>query len=89
MAGRSFETEIDEQIIFSQLEGNANAVWSLLLATGYLRIDGLQQTGRFKKNIYRLRLTNMEVESMFADMVKGWFGGGAERYYNDFIKALP
>lgn len=88
LAGRSFEAEIDEQIIFSQLEGNANAVWSLLLATGYLRIDGLQQTGRFKKNIYRLRLTNMEVESMFADMVKGWFGGGAERYYNDFIKAL-
>lgn len=29
---------IDEQIIFNQLEEDANAIWSLLLATGYLKI---------------------------------------------------
>ena len=88
LAGGSFEAKIDEQIVFSQLDGNANAVWSLLLATGYLKIDSVNQTGRFKKNLYRLKLTNMEVESLFTDMVQGWFGGNTEKYYNAFIRAL-
>ena len=88
LQGKGFETEIDEQIVFSQLSGNVNAVWSLLLATGYLRIDRLEQTGRFKKNLYTLKLTNLEVEIMFSDMVHGWFNGSTETAYNDFIKAL-
>ena len=86
--GRSFETEIDEQIVFSQLNGNTGAIWSLLLATGYLRIDRLVQVGRFKKELYTLKLTNMEVEIMFSDMIKGWFNSSTETEYNDFIKAL-
>ena len=44
--GEGFESKIDEQIIFSQLNDNVNAVWSLLLATGYLRIDSLDETVR-------------------------------------------
>lgn len=89
LAGRSFDAEIDEQIIFSQLAGNVNAIWSLLLATGYLRIEGLRYEGRFRRAVYTLRLTNMEVEMMFSDMVSGWFSGDAvQTLYNDFIKAL-
>ena len=88
LRGKGFEAKIDEQIVFSQLNSNVNAVWSLLLATGYLRIDSLEQTGKFKKNVYILKLTNMEVEIMFSDMIEGWFNGSAEADYNDFIKAL-
>ncbi len=88
LQGNSFVTEIDEQIVFSQLNGNANAVWSLLLATGYLKVEKMEQIGVRLKKVYTLRLTNMEVEIMFSDMVKGWFGGCAETDYNDFIKAL-
>ncbi len=88
LKGKSFTAEMDEQIVFSQLDGNANAVWSLLLATGYLKVEKLEFAGRLMKKVYTLRLTNMEVESMFSDMVKGWFGGEAETAYNDFIKAL-
>lgn len=85
---KGFETEIDEQIVFNQLNGNANAVWSLLLATGYLKIKKVEQVGRYLKKVYTLKLTNMEVEIMFSNMVKGWFAGSAETDYNDFIKAL-
>ena len=88
LQGNSFVTEIDEQIVFSQLNGNANAVWSLLLATGYLKVEKMEQIGARLRKMYTLRLTNMEVEIMFSDMVKGWFGGCAETDYNDFIKAL-
>ncbi len=93
MAGRSFEAKIDEQIVFSQLEGNTNAVWSLLLATGYLKVlktetisdDADDEEGDVW---YTLTLTNFEVKKMFRKMIAGWFGGNTEKYYNAFIKAL-
>lgn len=88
LQGKSFQAQIDEQIVFSQLNGNENAVWSLLLATGYLRIDQFVQVGKYKKKTYNLKLTNMEVEIMFSEMVSNWFAGSAETDYNDFIKAL-
>lgn len=88
MQGKSFEAEIDERIVFDQLNGSANAVWSLLLATGYLRVEKFEQVGRLLRKVYTLHLTNMEVESIFEDMVRGWFGGSAEAAYNDFVKAL-
>lgn len=31
---------LDEQIIFDQLEGDENAIWSLFLASGYLKAEG-------------------------------------------------
>lgn len=87
LQGESFDTEIDEQIVFDQLAQNENAVWSLLLATGYLRVEKVGRRGRLQKKIYTLRLTNMEIESMFAGMVEGWFESTAAEY-NEFIKAL-
>ena len=85
--GSSFQTELDEQIIFDQLNKDKNAIWSLLLATGYLRVEHVERVGRLKKKIYTLRLTNMEVESMFVSMISGWFHE-ASCVYNEFIKAL-
>lgn len=35
---KSIRVQIDEQIVFNQLTDNTNAVWSLLLATGYLKV---------------------------------------------------
>lgn len=88
LKGNSFEAELDEQIIFNELDDNANAVWSLLLATGYLKVLDLKQTGRLLKRVYTLTLTNLEVEIMFEHMIKNWFGGSTEASYNNFIKAL-
>lgn len=88
LQGKSITAQIDEQIVFDQLNGNSNALWSLLLATGYLKVIKLKRVGEFKKKEYTLSLTNMEVRSMFADMVKSWFCGSTERAYNNFIKAL-
>lgn len=88
LAGRTLTTELNEQIVFNQLDGSTGAVWSLLLATGYLKVVKLERVGERKKKVYTLSLTNMEVSSMFEDMVKGWFGGSTETAYNNFIKAL-
>ncbi|MDE7273327.1 MAG: ATP-binding protein [Lachnospiraceae bacterium] len=88
LQGKSFEAELDERIVFDQLNGSANAVWSLLLATGYLRVEKFEQVGRLLRKVYTLKRTNMEVESIFENMVRGWFGGSSEVYYNEFIRAL-
>ena len=88
LQGKSFEAEIDEKIVFDQLGGSPRAVWSLLLATGYLKVLNLRYVGERKRKVYTLALTNMEVASMFEDMVKGWFDGSTEAYYNEFINAL-
>ena len=88
LAGKTLTTELNEQIVFNQLDGSTGAVWSLLLATGYLKVVKFERVGERKKKVYTLSLTNMETASMFEDMVKGWFGGNTETAYNNFIKAL-
>ncbi|MDE7479607.1 MAG: ATP-binding protein [Lachnospiraceae bacterium] len=88
LEGKSFKVQIDEQILFNQLNGSDNAVWSLLLATGYLKVLNVVYIGEQKRPRYTLALTNMEVEMMFGDMVKGWFDNAAATEYNNFIKAL-
>lgn len=88
LAGKTLTAELNEQIVFNQLDGSSGAVWSLLLATGYLKVVKLERVGERKKKVYTLALTNMETASMFEDMVKGWFGGSTETAYNNFIKAL-
>ena len=37
LEGKAIETAVDEEIVFEQLENNSTAVWSLLLACGYLK----------------------------------------------------
>lgn len=87
LRGKSFCTTIEEQIAFDQLDRNESAIWSLLLASGYLRVEERNMdVDRFKGD-YTLKLTNHEIEYMFRNMIDGWFQNCAS-LYNDFIKAL-
>jgi len=91
LEGKSFTAPIDEQIVFSQLEDDTGAVWSLLLATGYLKILCREplSADRTDEAEYTLALTNREVLLLFRKMVRGWFGkGDVPAYYNEFIRAL-
>ncbi|MDE5700690.1 MAG: ATP-binding protein [Lachnospiraceae bacterium] len=91
LAGKSFIAPIDEQIVFNQLYGNTNAIWSLLLASGYLKMIDREplRADRTGDAEYTLTLTNREVWFMFRKMVKDWFGKyDVPAYYNEFINAL-
>lgn len=87
LSGGTLVTEIDEQIIYSQLFSKRNAIWSLLLASGYLKVIRAEFTERTGRTIYELGLTNKEVRIMFETMIRDWFAA-QEDHYNDFIKAL-
>lgn len=90
LRGEAIRTQVDEQIVYSQLDGSAKAVWSLLLASGYLKVlsfgkyNESERTGYLE---YELSLTNREVWLMFQNMVHDWFSR-TEGNYNDFVKAM-
>lgn len=85
--GGTLHTKIDEQIIFNQLDHNEYAIWSLLLASGYLKVERYTMDPDTGKEEYDLKLTNKEVRLMFQNMIEGWFKTYVPAY-NDFIKAL-
>lgn len=91
LAGQNLVTPVDEQIIYNQLNGDETAIWSLLLASGYLKVaahEGYKEdVYDVKEPEYELSLTNLEVRMMFEKMVKGWFRE-SRTDYNDFVKAL-
>ena len=87
MRGESIHCPIDEQIIYNQLDNDEDAIFSLLLASGYLKVISLEKKEAGKPRMYELALTNGEVMDMFYGMVRGWFSG-AKGDYNDFIQAL-
>ena len=86
LSGKVLCAQIDEQVVFSQLGSKESAVWSLLLASGYLRVKHWSMDKR-DRMIYELILTNREVLLMFEQMVEDWFSDFTPAY-NNFIKAL-
>ena len=87
LKGQEIVVNFDEQIVYNQLDHNENAIWSLLLASGYLKADQVEHRGRLNKPWYHLTITNLETESMFESMFAGWFEN-QDANYNDFVKAL-
>lgn len=87
MRGENIYCPIDEQIIYNQLDNDEDAIFSLLIASGYLKVISLEKKEAGKPRMYELALTNGEVMDMFYGMVRGWFSG-AKGDYNDFIQAL-
>ncbi len=87
LRGEGFRTTFDEQIVFDQLGKGDGAVWSLLLASGYLKIVNYQFNIMRRKAEFDLKLTNLEVQVMFEQMIEGWFEG-CRRVSNAFLQAL-
>ena len=97
LQGKSLHEAIDEQIVYNQLNLDEGAIWSLLLASGYLKaLSKESYRGNYALDTplselglpeYELTFTNLEVTLMFRSMVKGWFAP-ANRDYNDFVKAM-
>ena len=87
LQGNEIVVTFDEQIVFHQLDQNENAIWSLLMAAGYLKPEDLEYRGLLLQPWYHLKITNLETTAMFSEMFTGWFQGNHSSY-NDFIRAL-
>ena len=90
MRGDHIYQSIDEQIVYNQLDETESAIWSLLLASGYLKVidyEKYEDDDEIWQPKYELALTNYEVKIMFRSMIRRWFAD-AEENYNDFVTAL-
>ena len=87
LKGRTITVNFDEQIVYNQLDDNEEAIWSLLLASGYLKVQNIDYRGITLEPWYTLDITNIETLSMFMTMFRGWFKN-KDANYNDFVKAL-
>ena len=87
--GEKINVIIDEQIVFSELDYSEDAVWSLMLASGYLKVISSEELNLIREsdNEYELAITNREILFMFRKMILRWFTP-AKRETNEFIKAL-
>ena len=90
LKGGTIQSLIDEQIVYNQLNGNERAIWSLLLASGYLKVlahEDYRDIPEGTQPQYTLTLTNLEVKLMFDGIIRDWFSA-ADADYNEFISAL-
>ncbi|WP_288619862.1 AAA family ATPase [uncultured Eubacterium sp.] len=87
LQNKEIVVHFDEQIIFEQLDHNENAIWSLLLASGYLKSVEIEYRGLLREKWYYLQITNLETMGMFMAMFRGWFEV-SNSVYNRFVKAL-
>ncbi len=85
--GQEIVVNFDEQIVYNQLDHNVNAIWSLLLASGYLKVKQVDYRGITREPWYTLDITNVETLSMFKSMFQDWFQN-QDTNYGYFIKAL-
>ncbi|WP_036609460.1 AAA family ATPase [Oribacterium sp. P6A1] len=79
------QTKIDEQLVYGEITGNKNAIWSLLFSAGYLKPVSIEGEGNMA--VYSLKLTNHEVKDSFSLLVERWFENAGENY-SYFVKAL-
>jgi hypothetical protein len=95
MKGEAIKVPVDEQIIFNQLDTNPAAVWSLLLASGYLKVvhttSFREPNAYLQDQIYTLELTNYEVYRMFNGLIKLWFAqaGGLSEFTKAMLQGDP
>lgn len=87
LKGKTITVNFDEQIVYNQLDDNEEAIWSLLLTSGYLKVQNIDYRGITLEPWYTLDITNIETLSMFMTMFRGWFKN-KDANYNNFVKAL-
>ena len=84
LAGGTVTKTFDEQVVFGEIGRKRNAVWSLLLASGYLKLVSYEIFG---DTTAELALTNREVRHMMDNMVADWFDDGTASY-SEFVRCL-
>jgi hypothetical protein len=89
LKGNNIKSYIDDEIVYKQLDTSREAVWSFMLAAGYLKVENIDIVGKLHKELFTMALPNLEVESMVNSLVGSWFKEKqVEESYNGFLTAL-
>jgi len=82
--GGSIRKQINDNIVFADLESDKNAIWSFLLHSGYLRYDNLESENPSFGKIADISIPNREILGLFLrDVIPKWFN-----IHNDTMMVL-
>jgi Predicted AAA-ATPase/PD-(D/E)XK nuclease superfamily len=88
LEGGYIEKKIDSNVVFPELESDPNALWNLLVFSGYLKASrsGLQGMGQ-PPPLHRLSIPNREVAEVYQTTFHSWMqqGLGAQGGDVDFL----
>jgi len=87
LSGGEVIKRVDERVDFRRLRTSPAAVFSLLLATGYLKVTSRSRRPDADADDLSLALTNREVRAGFDGLVRGWFCE-EDTSYNGFVRSL-
>ena len=90
LEGKSIFSPVDEQLVYHNLDQSEKSIFSLLVASGYLKVVSFEKQNEIELSrevMYELTLTNLEVYILFHQLVRDWFEAVGEEY-TGFIRAL-
>ena len=88
LQGKPIQVMLDEHVTFGDLHTNETAIFSLLLAAGYIKATHIDQTEEegFKAT---LEIPNREVRSVYRGMIKQWLARNNDIiWFNHFMENL-
>ena len=86
--GKSIEVHMDEYVVFPKLGSDREGIYSLLLASGYLKAEKVEVfLDASEKPLYTLSITNLEVRGMFFGLISDWFRGRGVPF-PEFVSAM-
>ena len=103
ICGEETTVKLLDALIFSDLDNDDAAIWSLMVAAGYVKPIGQAldissheftgQKGAFLYyndgiKVFRISLTNHETRLSFLQMARRWFRRGTVDYMHSFAQAL-
>lgn len=72
LQGEIYKTYLDEEVVFNRINRSKGAIWSFLVASGYLKVVNVEIDEK-EEPVYELAVTNFEVMKMFKHMIVDWF----------------
>ncbi|MSO14612.1 AAA family ATPase [Rickettsiales endosymbiont of Trichoplax sp. H2] len=87
LQGKIIEQPLSENLIFQDIETEIEALWSLLLYAGYLKVLSSQLKG--SRLIAKIAIPNKEVGFIYDKIVEQWFSRAISiESYDNFIQSI-
>lgn len=87
LQGEELTKTIQNDLEFRRLENDTNAIWTLLLFSGYLTMEAAPQFSQ--EMMVKLKIPNKEVSSLYETIVRSWFIAVlSEGTFSIFLKSI-
>ena len=64
------DVKVNLETVIAGIENNEDNIWGMLVGTGYLKVTGVVD---LVNKIYKVKLPNLEIKSLFAEIIDNWF----------------